>query len=246
MIVLTLGVALLFAAIHMFIGRMSGLHGAERSGWLSFSGGVAITYVFLHVLPGLTIHNEILAEGNEAVAFMADHIVYFLAMIGLITFYGLDRTVVISRQAQRAAGAADVPHNTVFWIHIGAFAIYNFLIGYLLLNREDHSLFALGLYAFAMGVHFLTGDYGMWDHHKHLYQSKVRWIVSAALLAGWSTGAMVELHDPTISIIFGFLAGGVIMNVIKEELPEDRESRFGPFALGAAFYTVIVLSEGLI
>jgi len=244
MIVLTLATALFFAAIHMLIGHMSGLHGARRSGWLSFGGGVAVTYVFLHVLPGLTEHNEVLAHGNEAVAFVADHIVYLLALLGLVVFYGLDRSVVVSRRTQRAAGAADVPVGAVFWIHIGAFAVYNVLIGYLLLNREDHSLYALGLYAVAMGLHFLTGDYGLFDHHKHLYQSRVRWIVSAALLGGWALGAVVELHDPTISIIFGFLSGGVIMNVIKEELPEDRESRFGPFALGCALYAVIVLAEG--
>ena len=32
------------------------------------------------------------------------------------------------------------------------------------------------------------------------------------------------------------------MNVLKEELPEERESRFWSFALGAAFYTVILLA----
>jgi hypothetical protein len=37
------------------------------------------------------------------------------------------------------------------------------------------------------------------------------------------------------------LAGGVIMNVLKEELPEEHESRFWAFALGAALYSVILL-----
>ncbi len=238
---LTFACALLFAGIHVFIGHLRGLHGQQRSGWLSFSGGVAVTYVFLHVLPSLTEHNEILAHDNPSLEWLADHIVYLLALMGLITFYGLDRTVTASRRTQLAATGVDEAHNTVFWVHIGAFAVYNFLIGYLLLNREDHSLQALALYAVAMGLHFLTGDYGLFDHHKKLYQSRVRWIVAVALLAGWATGALIELHDPTISIIFGFLAGSVIMNVIKEELPEDRESRFLPFALGAAVYAVIVL-----
>ncbi|MGY8996166.1 MAG: hypothetical protein ACKVH7_06980 [Alphaproteobacteria bacterium] len=238
---LTLGCALLFAGIHVFIGHLRGLHGKQRSGWLSFGGGVAVTYVFLHVLPELTEHNEILAHDNPSLDWLADRIVYLLALMGLITFYGLDRAVTTSRRTQRAATGVDEAHNTIFWINVGAFAVYNFLIGYLLLNREDHSLQALALYAVAMGLHFLTGDYGLFDQHKKLYQSRVRWVVATALLAGWAAGALIELHDPTISIIFGFLAGGVIMNVIKEELPEDRESRFLPFALGAAIYAVIVL-----
>jgi hypothetical protein len=32
------------------------------------------------------------------------------------------------------------------------------------------------------------------------------------------------------------------MNVLKEELPEKRESRFWAFALEAAFYTVVLLA----
>ena len=40
----------------------------------------------------------------------------------------------------------------------------------------------------------------------------------------------------------GFPGGGVIMNVLKEELPEERESRFWAFALGVALYTVILLA----
>jgi hypothetical protein len=32
------------------------------------------------------------------------------------------------------------------------------------------------------------------------------------------------------------------MNVLKEELPEERESRFCAFALEAALYTVVLLA----
>jgi len=241
MIILTLACALLFAAIHILIGHMSGLHGSKRSGWLSFGGGVAVTYVFLDVLPELTEHNEVLAHGNEQMAWLADHMVYLVALFGLVLFYGMDRWLHASRRRQRNATGEDLPEEAVFWIHIGTFAVYNFMIGYLLLNREDHSLQALGLYAVAMSLHFLTGDYGLFDHHKKLYQQRVRWIVAGSLLAGWLAGVLIEIHDPTISIIYGFIAGGVILNVIKEELPEDRESRFGPFAAGVAIYSVIIL-----
>ena len=62
----TLAAALLFAAVHLSIGRMAGLHGARRSGWLSFSGGIAVAYVFLHVLPDLIEHNAVLAGATCA------------------------------------------------------------------------------------------------------------------------------------------------------------------------------------
>jgi hypothetical protein len=45
-----------------------------------------------------------------------------------------------------------------------------------------------------------------------------------------------------IALLFAFLAGGVILNVLKEELPEERQSRFWAFALGAGIYTVLLLA----
>ena len=43
-------------------------------------------------------------------------------------------------------------------------------------------------------------------------------------------------------MLFAFQAGGVVMNVLKEELPEERESRFWAFALGAALYSAVLLA----
>jgi hypothetical protein len=54
-------------------------------------------------------------------------------------------------------------------------------------------------------------------------------------------GLFFEVSEAAIAVPFGFLVGGVIMNVLKEELPEDRESRFWALALGAAAYAVILL-----
>ena len=39
------------------------------------------------------------------------------------------------------------------------------------------------------------------------------------------------------------MGGGIILLVMKEELPEERRSRFLPFALGAALYALLVVGE---
>jgi len=45
--------ALGFMLIHLLIGRLAFLRAIPRSRWLSAAGGVAVAYVFLHVLPEL-------------------------------------------------------------------------------------------------------------------------------------------------------------------------------------------------
>jgi hypothetical protein len=58
---------------------------------------------------------------------------------------------------------------------------------------------------------------------------------------GWAIGLFLEISEAALAVLFGFLAGGVVMNVLKEELPEERESSFWAFALGAAAYAVVLL-----
>ena len=40
-----------------------------------------------------------------------------------------------------------------------------------------------------------------------------------------------------------FLAGMIVLNVFKEELPEERQSRFWAFAVGLASYGALLLIQ---
>ena len=42
-------------------------------------------------------------------------------------------------------------------------------------------------------------------------------------------------------VLFDFLTGCIVLNVLKEELPEERECSLWPFAAGAAVYAVVLL-----
>ncbi|MEV9640824.1 hypothetical protein ABZ756_08985 [Mammaliicoccus sciuri] len=44
-----------------------------------------------------------------------------------------------------------------------------------------------------------------------------------------------------LSILSAFLAGGIVLNVMKEELPEERESSFPAFFIGMIGYTDLLL-----
>ncbi len=161
--------------------------------------------------------------------------------MGLAAFYGLERAAKASRGERRRLRGDDATGAGVFWLHTASFALYNALIGYLMLHREEPGLGGLILFAFAMGVHFVVNDYGLRHDHKGAYDRVGRWVLAAAVLAGWAVGLSFEVSKAALAVLFAFLAGGVIMNVLKEELPEEQESRFWAFALGAALYSVILL-----
>jgi hypothetical protein len=238
---LTALLAVGLAAIHLYSGRMRFLDVLPRSRWLSVAGGISVAYVFVHLLPDLAEEQETIREAaGEGFNFLEYH-VYLVALIGLAAFYGLERSAKTSRRRKRTAGDEDSTEAGVFWVHAASFTVYNALIGYLLLHREEPGVWSLILFAFAMGVHFVVNDYGLRRDHKGTYDRIGRWVLAAGILAGWVVGLFFEVSEAAIAVLFGFLAGGVIMNVLKEELPEDHESRFWAFALGAAAYAVILL-----
>ena len=229
------------AGVHLLSGRLQILGVSPRSRWLSAAGGVSVAYVFVHLLPDLAEEQETIREATrESLSFLEYH-VYLVALVGLATFYGLERAAKVSRGKERSAGRDDSTGGGVFWLHTASFAAYNGLIGYLLLHREDPGSGSLVLFAFAMGVHFVVNDYGLRRDHKAAYDRVGRWLLAAAVLAGWAVGLAYEVSEAALAVLFGFLAGGVIMNVLKEELPEESESRFWAFALGAALYSVVLL-----
>jgi hypothetical protein len=53
---------------------------------------------------------------------------------------------------------------------------------------------------------------------------------------------VIQLPQHALSVPFAILAGGIVLNVLKEELPEERQSRFGAFALGTGLYTLLLLA----
>jgi hypothetical protein len=95
------------------------------------------------------------------------------------------------------------------------------------------------MYAVAMALHFLVNDQALRLHHKHRYEQWGRWVLSAALIGGWWVALRLEFPGTAVDLMKAVLAGGLILNVMKEELPAERESRFGAFLAGAIAYSAL-------
>ena len=234
---------LAFCAVHYWIGVLKFLERSPRSRWLSFAGGVAVAYVFLHILPELGAHSESFEKAMGLGGAMAEGWVYTLSLAGLALFYGLERALSASRDQRKASEGRDRPHRGVFWLHIGASALLILVISYLLNHREDPTPIGLALYFAAMMLHFVTADFGTRADHPELYDRRGRWVLVAATMGGWGLGMAIELPPLAVGCLFAFVAGGIVLLVLKEELPEDRKSYFLPFLGGAVVYAALVLGE---
>lgn len=237
----TLAIALAFglAAVHWLSGRLWFLDGVPRSRALSFAGGVSVAYVFVHLFPEVQDAGSQIAESEFGpLVLFAEHHVYLVALLGFVVFYGLERVAQREGDGDRDR---DVHSRGVFWLHVGSFGAYNVLVGYLLLHREESGLVGLLFFFVAMALHFLVNDHGLGEHHGSLYHRRGRWALAAAVLVGTGIGLVADVPEGVLAVLFAFLAGGVVLNVIKEELPEERESRFPAFAVGTGGYAALLL-----
>ena len=235
--ILTLG--LIF--VHLFSKNLHFLKAVPRHRFLSLSSGIAVAYVFVHLLPELNHYQKMLENSleNEFWIILEDHI-YMVAMVGLMVFYGLELLV---RKNKKDSENQENEENSlrIFQLHMGLFFIYNSIIGYLLIRGEYEGVLGHIFYFIAMALHFITNDWSLRSSHPHVYDRYGRWLLSFAVLFGWSIGAFVDIREVVISLMAAFLAGGIILNVMKEELPEDRSSSVPSFVFGVVIFTGLIM-----
>jgi hypothetical protein len=234
--VLQVALAFALAAVHYVSSKLPGIDELPRSSILSLSSGVSVAYVFVHVLPEVGRANRTITETGMMLSHLEEY-VYLVALGGFVTYYGLERYV--RRTRPTPDGRTTRPG--IFWIHVGAFAVYNALVGVLLFHRETPGVGSLLLFAVAMALHFIVNDYGLREQYNVAYCGRGRWILSASVLGGAAVGALVPIGRPVLGMLFAFLSGGIVLNVIKEELPSERDSRFLPFLAGSVAYSALLL-----
>jgi hypothetical protein len=250
-LILSLVSTVVLAALHLLAPRIRKLPLVPERVTASFAGGVAVAYVFLHLIPelgrGSLELRELFGETAQPSA-LVELGIFVVALVGLVIFYGLERLARRSRveRAGRMEGGRPTRgagSQRVFYVHLGAFALYNAVITYTLpLNYRTGVAFAV-LFTVAMGLHFVLSDRGLEENYGELFD---RWpprlLLAAALAGGWLLAWLfAPTSSITVSLLIAFLAGGVLMNVFKEEIPSGRGGSFGWFMVGTTVYAVLLL-----
>lgn len=226
--------ALGLALVHLLGSRWEFAAVERRRRWLSAAGGASVAYVFVLLLPEVSEAALVVGE-LRGEALLAEQLVYLVALLGFVAFYGVE--VVVAQRLGTDVEASSL----VFWGHVAVFGLYSALIGYLLFHQEVPGVANLFFYALAMALHFGVTNHGLRRHHGAEFDAVGGWLLAGATLLGGIVGAVVEVGGLPLSMLFGFVAGAIVFNVVKEELPGVDQSRFAAFATGAAAYTLVLL-----
>ncbi|WP_096153889.1 MULTISPECIES: hypothetical protein [Bacillus] len=223
-----------FILIHLLANKFIPSNRIHRLKWFSFSGGLAVSYVFVYVLP--TLHKE-----QILVKQYYDHLtmpseLYFVGLVGVLMFYGVQKVVRKAQMDNKTEKA-----RSLFWLQILFFGIYNMLVSYTVISHNVAGIQAI-FYGLAVGMHFIAVAHDLWREYADIYNKVGRYVLTLGIVLGWGMGMLLNLSPVMESIIFAFIAGAMILNVLKYELPPDNEAHFFTFLIGVVSYTTITMS----
>lgn len=211
-----------------------------RRRWGSFSAGVSLAYVFIDVLPELATGSTVLSSAIGEERLGAEKRVYLIALIGLVVFVGLAQLRKLAEGREHGGGGLEP--KWYFYIHGGAFALYNLLIGYLLVGRAIAGLSSLVVYVIAMALHAILIDEELVREHGEAYLNRGRGWLALCLAAGCVAATTEVLSEVGFTRLFAFLAGGIVITSAHSELPPEGDQRFDWLVVGAALYAAILLA----
>jgi hypothetical protein len=242
---------------HILCGRLPLIHRVHHSNWLSFSGGVAVAYVFESLLPKLGEWQGLITRPGQAKAAVPklcedlglveycgdiskfiNYEIFLLALAGVVSFLWVDWAV---QSRQPKMGESEAPAG-LFGLHIGIFAAYNVLIGYITAHNILPGRFVQVLLVIALALHFLGINHTLWIHYRDRFDSVGRWIFAASLLFGWVLGVMTDFAEAIYIGMYSFLAGAIIVSVFNDELPNRTEGQFWPFLSGVLIYSYFMMN----
>jgi hypothetical protein len=241
----SLAAALVFAGAYLVGGRVGASEEAgqfwTRRRCISAAAGISVAYIFVDVLPELELQRQVVVKAvGGAELLFAEQRIYLLALLSFVVVYGLEHMVLVARAGQRGA-AVTGEGDAAYWVQLAGYAAYSALIGYLVVERAESGALALGVYAFAMAVHFLIVDHSLNEEHGAAYGSRGRGLLAASVITGWIIGVVTPFSEVVVARLFAVLAGGVVMTSLRAELPNDREGRFWPFCLGAVIFAIFLI-----
>lgn len=205
----------------------------------SFSGGMAVAYVFLHMLPGLVEGNQTIGKllsQTKALTPLLDLGIFIIALLGFNIYFGLELL------ATRAKLKSKESTKKAYYLHLLMYGIYNFLITYTMpLRVQSGATYAI-LFAIVIGLHFIFVDRSFnRNFHQHFSVSG-RLFLLGILFLGWLVTALTNpINVVVVSFMIAFLAGSVLYTVFREELPTSEKSSFISFTVGILLLSSILI-----
>lgn len=179
----------------------------------AFGGGLAVGYVFLHLLPSLDAYHDVVGKQ-----------IYLVALLGFVTFYGLDVLFDPKGSSNKARYSA----------YIGAFFVYDALLVFTLGVELPSTPWLTFVFAISIAFDVLTTDMDLHAQYGKRFVKSGRWILLIGVATGYGMSLVRRPHPMVIDIITAALVGFVMYHTFNSQFPTARNKKFPAFVIGLA------------
>lgn len=216
--------ALFIALLHVLAPALRPWLVQRERAFNAFGGGMAISYVFIHLMPEIS-------DGRAELGVFT----FIFVLMGYVLFYLMHLL---------GKGSGDSPKEKRREYRVGMIGLYLYCIA-LVLGLPAHMYVEpihMLLMAVAMGIHIMHEDFEIGSEHPGPFDRYGRYILASSLFVGlvirWFLMPESELLAHAITSV---LAGAIIYSVARKEVPDPRPSSLAYFAFGIVSYSALLI-----
>jgi hypothetical protein len=192
----------------------------------SLGGGMAVTYVFIQLLPELGKANAVLGR-----------LVFMLTLVGFLWRYSLGE--YLYRRSQAMVPGAELK---LYRVKLAQAWVYNWLIVFGIAHEfKELGVRTLAI-AMAMLLHVGHNDFCFGREYPDWFDRRGRYVLALAPIVGWATAVATTENSEAINDTFiALLAGMLLYEVFTEELPSRGGTLFVWFLVGVGSFAFLFL-----
>lgn len=215
---------LVLVSVHLLAPRMSHWLKNKDLFFNAFGGGMAMSYVFIHLLPEI-------GEGKEHLGIYT----FIISLLGFALFSFMNQLLKRHENARLA-------EKHTYRLSLVEMWLYSFILIIGLPRDFGQSHVHIMLMTFAAVLHVIHSDYELNMEYTIPFKLNGRYVLASApvlgLLVRWF---LIAQTDILVHAITSVLAGSMIYSVAQKDLPTKNPFAILWFLLGILSYTGLLL-----
>jgi len=214
---------LILVIAHYISQRLNIQHDAHRMKIISFTAGIFITYLILHMLPQLYVNNLFL-----------NRISLLSVLIGFSFFHTIEKYIYQHESGDRLKMDLKSVHEFLLFLYYVVVGIV--LVSITQLNIVNGILLFIPILLFTA-----LSTVSLKQVHEIMTSKKItKTVLSISALFGALIGIFLDINIVIYDALFGFVVGSMLYVIVVESLPKEREGNPLFFILGLVLYTIII------
>ncbi|QQK78676.1 hypothetical protein HUG20_01330 [Salicibibacter cibi] len=107
-------IGFVYMSVFLFADKIIPTNKIRRKQWMSFSGGLAVSYVFVYLLPTLHDQQAMIHEEYGRLAMQSE--LYFVGLIGLILFFSIQKYADHVHKSTPGHDTDKENNDALFWL----------------------------------------------------------------------------------------------------------------------------------